>query len=67
MPVDVEQQLAALGKFWNETIAHVETSEIASHDTARSNRSVSGIDGLAPPPLQINHMGSTSSPRRKRP
>ena len=47
MPVDVEQQLAALGKIWNETIAHVEASEIASRDTARSSRSVIGIDGMA--------------------
>jgi hypothetical protein len=50
MPVDVEQQLAALGKLWNETITHVETPEIVSHDTARRNGSVFGIEGLAAVP-----------------
>ena len=50
MPVDAEQQLAALGKFWNETIAHVETSEIVSHSTARSNGSTIGVDGVASAP-----------------
>ncbi len=50
MPVDVEQQLAALGKFWNETIVHVETSEIISHDTARRSPSTIGVDGLAAAP-----------------
>ena len=50
MPVDVEQQLSALGKFWNETIAHVETSEIVSHSTARSNGSVVGTDAPAAAP-----------------
>ena len=50
MPVDVEQQLSALGKFWNETIAHVETSEIVSHSTARSNGSTIGVEGLSAAP-----------------
>jgi len=50
MPVDVEKQLAALGKFWNETIAHVETSEIVSHSTARSNGSTIGVEGLSAAP-----------------
>jgi hypothetical protein len=47
MPVDVEQQLAALGRLWNETIVHVETSEIVSHGTARRHPAINGIDGLA--------------------
>ena len=50
MPVDVEQQLAALGKFWNETIAHVETPEIVAHNTAGSNGSTIGVDGVASAP-----------------
>ena len=54
MPADVEQRLAALGKFWNGTIAHVEASEIMSRDTGRSSRSIIGIEGLtaAPTPEQ---------------
>ena len=50
MPVDVEQQLAALGKLWDETIAHVETPEIVTHDTARRNGSIIGVDGQAVAP-----------------
>ena len=50
MPADVEQQLSALGKFWNETIAHVETSEIVSHSTTRSNGSTIGVEGPSAAP-----------------
>ncbi len=50
MAVDVEQQLAALGKFWQETIADVEVSEIISRDAARSNGSTTGVEGLAAAP-----------------
>jgi hypothetical protein len=50
MPVDLEQQLAALGKFWNKTIAHVEMSEIVARDTTRRGRSRIGIEGLAAAP-----------------
>lgn len=32
MPVDVERQLAALGRFWNDTVAHVHMSEIGFHE-----------------------------------
>jgi hypothetical protein len=48
MPVDVEQQLSDLGKFWNNTIAHVDPSEIGSRGTAPSSRSLNGIDVPAP-------------------
>jgi hypothetical protein len=34
MSVDVEKQLAALGKVWNQTIAHVDTFEITDRGTA---------------------------------
>ena len=50
MPGDVEQQLAALGRFWNKTIADVEASEIVSHGTPRSNPSVNGVNGVAAAP-----------------
>lgn len=50
MPVDVEQQLAHLGKFWNETISDVEMSEIVTNETARRSPSISDVDGLAAAP-----------------
>src|SRR5262245_41119857 len=50
MPVDVNQQLAALGKLWNETIVHVDVSEIAVDDTSSGFRSVAGGEPLASGP-----------------
>jgi hypothetical protein len=61
MPADVEQQLSALGKFWNETVAHVETSEIVSDRTARSRHSVIGIDGIAAAPTADRPPGISQS------
>jgi hypothetical protein len=50
MARDVEQQLAALGTIWNETIVHVDMSEIVAHKPARGTPSINGIDGLAATP-----------------
>jgi hypothetical protein len=50
MAVEVERQLAALGKHWNATIAQVELSEITSRDAADGTRSVTGVDGLGSAP-----------------
>jgi hypothetical protein len=50
MPVDVERQLAALGEIWNETIAHVELSEITSPGASR-NGGVAEDDGEGEVPV----------------
>ena len=50
MSVDIEKQLARLGRAWDQTVAHVEMSEIVARDAAHRNGSSVGIDGLAAAP-----------------
>jgi hypothetical protein len=51
MSADIEKQLARLGRAWDETVGHVEMSEIVARDAAHRNGSSGGIEGVTAAPI----------------